>query len=131
MLGYVADKTRGSGLEVVSVCPTFRKRIGKQVILPTLPEFLALFRDAACVYTDSFHGTAFCINLGTPFVEVFPKENAARNKSVLRLFGLEGRAWDVFEGNAWDGDIDWDHVRSVLVSERRRSIDWLKGALEK
>lgn len=130
MLGYVADKTRDSGLEVVSVCPTFRKRIGKQVILPSLPEFLALFRDAACVYTDSFHGTAFCINLGTPFVEVFPKANAARNKSVLRLFGLEGRAWDVFEGNAWNDEIDWNHVASVLESERARSLAWLKGALE-
>lgn len=130
MLGYVADKTKNSNLEVVSVCPTFRRRIGKQVILPSLPKFLALFRDAQCVYTDSFHGTAFCINLSTPFVEVFPKENAARNKSVLRLFGLEGRAWDTYEGNAWDKDIDWNHVNAVLDSERLRSMSWLKNALE-
>lgn len=130
MLDYVADKTRNSDLEVVSVCPTFRRRIGKQVVLPSLPRFLALFRDAQCVYTDSFHGTAFCINLGTPFVEVFPKENAARNKSVLRLFGLEGRAWDAYEGNAWDKDIDWKHVNAVLDSERVRSLSWLKNALE-
>ena len=130
MLDYVADKTKNSNLEVVSVCPTFRRRIGKQVVLPSLPRFLALFRDAQCVYTDSFHGTAFCINLGTPFVEVFPKENAARNKSVLRLFGLEGRAWDVYEGNAWDKGIDWNHVYAVLDSERARSLLWLKSALE-
>lgn len=130
MLDYVADKTKSSDLEVVSVCPTFRRRIGKQVVLPPLPKFLALFRDAACVYTDSFHGTAFCINLGIPFVEVFPKENAARNKSVLRLFGLESRGWDSFTGNAWDSDIDWTHVNAVLASERLRSIKWLSSALE-
>lgn len=130
MLQYVKDKTAGSNLEIVSVCPTFRRRVGKQVVLPPLEDFLALFRDASCVYTDSFHGTAFCINLGTPFVEIFPKANAARNKSVLRLFGLENRAWDTFQGNAWDDDIDWQHVGEVLDGERNRSLSWLDRALK-
>lgn len=130
MLGYVAEKARDSKLEIVSVCASFRRRIGKHVILPTLPEFLGLFARASCVYTDSFHGTALCINLGVPFVAVFPKANAARNKSALRLFGLEGRGWDVFDGNAWDDDIDWGHVRSVLAAERKRSTAWLASALE-
>lgn len=129
MLGYVAKKTEGSGLEVVSVCPTYRRRIGKNIILPTLPEFLGLFANAACVYTDSFHGTALCINMGVPFVAVFPKANAARNKSALRLFDLEDRGWDVFEGNAWEDDIDWGHVRTVLAAERKRSMTWLASAL--
>lgn len=129
MLGYVAEKTRKSGLEIVSVCASFRRRIGRHVILPTLPEFLGLFTNAACVYTDSFHGTALCINLGVPFVAVFPKANAARNKSALRLFDLERRGWDVFEGDAWDDDIDWEHVRAVLASERKRSTAWLTSAL--
>lgn len=130
MLEYVEEKTRETGIEVVSVCPTFRRRIGKQIILPTLAEFIALFQNAKCVYTDSFHGTSFCINLGTPFVAVFPKENSARNHSVLKLFGLEERAWDVFDGNAWDDDIDWTSVHNILETERSRSIAWLKNALE-
>lgn len=128
-LDYVSRKAAGSGLEIVSVCPTYRRRMGKHIILPTLPEFLGLFSNAACVYTDSFHGTALCVNLGVPFVAVFPKENAARNKSLLRLFGLENRAWDVFEGDAWADDIDWARVRSVLALERERSISWLASAL--
>lgn len=129
MLKYVEDKTRESGLEIVSVCASFRRRIGRHIFLPTLPEFLGLFANASCVYTDSFHGTALCINLGVPFVAVFPKENAARNKSVLRLFGLEGRGWDVFEGDARESDIDWRHVRNVLDSERHRSVSWLASNL--
>lgn len=129
MLGYVNAKTQNSGLEVVSVCASFRRRTGKHIILPSLSEFLGLFMNAACVYTDSFHGTALCINLGVPFVAVFPRANAARNKSILRLFGLEGRDWGVFEGNAWDDDIDWGHVSSVLFAERRRSLAWLATAL--
>lgn len=129
MLNYVKEKTRGSGLDVVSVCPTFRRRIGKHVVLPSLATFITLFKNAECVYTDSFHGTAFCINLKTPFVAIFPKENAARNHSVLRLFGLENRAWDRFTGNAWDKDIDWDSVHSVLNLERARSLRWLQEAL--
>lgn len=129
MLEYVKSKTAGSGLELVSICPTFRRKIGTQVFLPSLPKFLALFKNASCVYTDSFHGTAFCINLGIPFVVVFPKENAARNHSVLRLFGLEGRAYDRFEGNAWDDSIDWDSTWGILKSERERSVTWLERAL--
>lgn len=128
-LDYVSRKAASSGLEIVSVCPTYRRRIGRHIILPTLPEFLGLFLNAACVYTDSFHGTALCVNLGIPFVAVFPKENAARNKSLLCLLGLENRAWDVFEGNAWDDDIDWSHVRSVLALERKRSMAWFASAL--
>lgn len=129
MLEYVLDKTKDSGLEVVSVCPTFRRRVGKHVILPTLPEFLGLFAHASCVYTDSFHGTALCINLNIPFVAIFPKENASRNQSILKLVGVEGRAWDVFEGNAWDDSIDWEKVNQVLTNEREHSMKWLNGAL--
>lgn len=129
MLGYVVDKTAKSGLEVVSVCPTFRRRVGKHIILPSLSEFLGLFANAHCVYTDSFHGSALCINLGVPFVAVLPNENAARNKSLLRLFGLEHRSWDAFEGNAWDDDIDWARVNLILDVERKRSVEWLSQAL--
>ena len=129
MLEYVKGKIKESSLDIVSICPTFRRRIGIHVFLPSLPEFLALCKNASCVYTDSFHGTAFCVNFGIPFVVVFPKENAARNRSVLKLFELEDRAYDCFEGDAWDDSIDWDSVQKILQLEKGRSIAWLEQAL--
>lgn len=57
----------------------------KSVILPSLEEFVALFRDAKFVVTDSFHGTVFSTTFGTRFAAVPPPKYAGRIKSLLSI----------------------------------------------
>lgn len=75
----------------------------------SVPEWLAMFRDASYVVTDSFHGTIFSIIFGKDFKSIYNKKRgAARFESLLNLYN-SGR----------------------LEEMRNFSINWLKKALEK
>lgn len=50
--------------------------------------FVALFRDATAVVTDSFHGTAFSLLYGKPIYALLPEKNFARNLDLLSSVGL-------------------------------------------
>ena len=53
----------------------------------TVPEWLAMFRDASYVVTDSFHGTVFSIIFGKEFKCINNKgRGAARFESLLNLY---------------------------------------------
>lgn len=73
----------------------------------TLPEWIAMFRDASYVVTDSFHGTVFSIIFGKEFKCFYNKDRgAARFESLLNLYN---------SGN--------------LEKKREYSIKWLKKNL--
>ena len=74
----------------------------------TVPEWLAMFRDAAYVVTDSFHGTVFSIIFGKEFKCLYNKcRGSARFDSLLKLYE--------------SGKLD---------EMREYSLKWLKKALE-
>ena len=74
----------------------------------TVPEWLAMFRDASYVVTDSFHGTVFSIIFEKGFKCIYNKERgAARFESLLNLYNS-----------------------GKLEKMRKFSINWLKDALE-
>ena len=81
---------------------------GKNATL-TVPEWLAMFRDASYVVTDSFHGTVFSIIFGKEFKCLYNKSRgSARFDSLLKLY------------------------ESDMLNEMREfSLNWLKNALEK
>lgn len=75
----------------------------------SVPEWLAMFRDASFVVTDSFHGTVFSIIFGKDFKCIYNKSRgSARFESLLKLYN--------------SGKID---------ETREFSLNWLKSALEK
>lgn len=127
---YVQSKTNKSRFDVVSICPTRKRRPGKNVVLPSISDFLWLFMNASCLYTDSFHGTAFAINFNIPFVSILPDNNAARLTSVLDQFCFNERNSRLFEGDAWDKNgITFCKSNSILANERSKSVAWLKEAI--
>ena len=74
----------------------------------TVPEWLAMFRDASFVVTDSFHGTVFSIIFGKEFKCVYNKDRGtARFESLLNLYNS-----------------------GKLEEMRNFSLNWLKKALE-
>ena len=74
----------------------------------SVPEWLAMFRDASYVVTDSFHGTVFSIIFGKEFKCIFNKKRgSARFESLIKLYNL-----------------------GKLEEMREFSINWLKNALE-
>ncbi len=100
----------------------------------SVEEWIAMFRDAQYVVTDSFHGTVFSIIFRKPFVSIVNQSRGAdRFVSLLKTFQLEHRLItsakdlsDVFYSGI---RIDWSKVDDILSADREKSCEFLRKAL--
>lgn len=107
-----------------------RRKGGKCVMLPSVKEFLGLFCDAACVLTDSFHATAFSLNLGTDFISVLPGRFGTRIESITKLTRTENRILTSYDDlTVVDRSIDEKNVQNILTVERKKGFDFLNKAI--
>lgn len=93
-------------------------------------DFLSLMHYATYVITNSFHGTAFSVNLNKQFSVFMPSAFSTRISSIIELCGLQNRiVSDTFSAEKAHEIIDYTKVNEVLEAERTKSIDFLKKAL--
>ena len=93
-------------------------------------DFLSLMIYADFVITNSFHGTAFSINLHKEFFVFMPSKFSTRITSVLEMCNLEKRLLKSgFKDSDFENNIDWVEVEQVLDKERIKSMSFLKRAL--
>lgn len=122
-------KREGLRAYIVMFNPLKRTPEGLEgVCLPRPEEWVALFRDASYVVTDSFHGTCFSLLFEHPMVVFDPPKYSVRLKDVLGDFGLADRR--VTSGrdpmDIVNAAIDWDVVRArkrVFTDEARAFLD--------
>lgn len=97
----------------------------------TVPQWLLMFKQAAMVVTDSFHGTVFSILFGKEFYTLAnPKRGNTRISGLLGQLGLERHmVSDVEPVEPADAAIDWQDVTSRLDEQRRVSLDFLAQSL--
>lgn len=105
----------GIRARIVTFNPLKRAPEGLEgVCLPKPEEWVALFRDATYVVTDSFHGTCFSLLFEHPMIVFDPPKFSVRLKDVLSDFDLADRR--VAEGcdpmHIAAEPIDWDSVRT-------------------
>lgn len=100
-------------------------------------QFLNLIRNAACVFTDSFHGFAFSvINEKQVYVTYrVRKGTQSRNSridNIVEKFGLEDRLIKdpAALGSVKDSEIDYAAVREKLAALRQDSLSFLESALD-
>ena len=134
---YAEALAKKTGLKIVRLCATwsdFSKNIfrrGKKIILPKIFDFISLINNARYVLTDSFHGTAFALNLNTEPICIFPEKFSGRLESILRLTGtLDRRVKSCDDFSILDRHVDFSHVNSVLDSERRKVSEWFSMVLD-
>ncbi len=91
-------------------------------------EFLYLVDHAACICTDSFHGTIFSIIFHRPFLVFKRKENFAdmssRMDDLLALFQMEGRIANQIKENQIF-KIDFKKTDQIIIQERERMKKFL------
>lgn len=134
-LGKYAKKlAKEKGLPLIRISASFHQitRPGKFVWCPTIGEFLAYINNAECMITDSFHGTAFALNLNTSFVEVLPNNNTGtRNVSILNLTGLSDRILrDINDVSLAEAPINFETVNQILSEKRKEAIQLLRNMLK-
>lgn len=102
-----------------------------EVVVPTPFEVLSCFRDAACVVTDTFHGSVFAIKYNKPFCTIIRNMNSQKLSCLLKQFGLEDRIVnDVSRMQTiLDTPIDYLPVDRQLEMEREKAIQYLTAEL--
>ena len=98
----------------------------------SVPEWVAMIRDASFVITDSFHGTAFSIIYNKDFYSIVNKSRGvSRFESILSDFGLYERLLDserlVIPHESQH--INWDAVNNKRKCLKEESISFLKENL--
>jgi hypothetical protein len=100
-------------------------------------EFISLIKHASLVLTDSFHATAFSINLKTPFISLcrFDKSDKKgmndRLVTILNLVGLSHRLVDANDkiSKEFLYDVDFEKAHGLLNEKRAIDRQFLTDAL--
>ncbi len=126
---FIENYARQKSYEIVDVCDVNDLRY--YACDPT--EFLWLLLHAKAVFTDSFHGTAFSINLQVPFV-VFDRDEggasmSSRIATLLQKTNLTNRHKDQVSYNDID-KVDFLYAQSVLRAESDKELAFLQNALD-
>lgn len=107
-----------------------RQKAGKCLVCPSVEELIWCWDNAECVLTDSFHATAFSLNLSTDFISVLPERFSTRLTSILNLTGTEHRCLNDYNDlEIVKRPIDHKKVQNTLLERRRDGMEFLKSAL--
>ena len=131
----LAEKmAKEKGLRIIE-CHAGISKISRNHLIVRQPDpkrWIGLISDAEYVFTDSFHGCAFCINLNKPFFVMISSGNAemsSRIYHILDRYGMKDRL--ITE----DTDImslpepDFEESNKLLDQDRECATDYLKSAL--
>lgn len=103
------------------------KGISKVISGATPYEFIDLIDNARFVITNSFHGTAFSINLNTPFVQIPVKNNNQRMSELLNFVGLKNQSLMKKNFSNIRTEIDFEEINKKLDDKRSSDLNWLMG----
>ena len=123
---YITQLHQETGLPVVQLCG-IRQKVhpkARQILDAGPAEFLSLFRNAAYVVTNSFHGTVFSVQFHRPFfTTVSPAELSApersRTVSILGRLGLADRVIGKGDTAELLSSVNWDAAEAALAAARQ------------
>lgn len=96
-------------------------------------DFIKLIKNAEYVICTSFHATVFSIIFNKKFFVIPHKTTGARVTNLLSKLGIIERAvytLDEFKSKDYEQKIEYESVNQKLEKERRKSIAFLKNAIE-
>lgn len=134
---YAKKLSKKTGLPIVRLCTRYDQfyRVGKSILVPEIPEFISLIDNAKYVLTDSFHATAFSMNMHTEPICIYPKEFGGRLDSFLRLVNSQQRKVNSYNDlDVIERRVDFFMVDNILENERKKTHDFIStvlGAAEK
>lgn len=106
------------------------KRFGFKTYVCSPDQFVSLVKNASCVVTTSFHGTAFSVVLGTPFYSLRLNDGAdGRSESFLHSIGLDNRMV-LATSNVTYSKTDYTKAYIILKQQQEESLNFLKSSLK-
>ena len=130
---YAKEFAHRKGLRLVRFCTRIDQAVkcGKAWVIPHALDFVSAIYYADYVITDSFHATAFSINLNVTPICIYPNEFGGRIASILKLTGLESRHLTSYSDFSYVDapKIDFTSVNAILDKEREKGWEFLKQAI--
>ena len=129
----VADKKHLKVIAFPSYIIMPERLADRTVFFASPGDFLSLMYYADYVVTNSFHGTAFSINMNKQFSVYLPSGFGTRILSILELCGLKDRllaADEVVSDAEIDIPVDYASVNVILAEERAKAHAFLDEALK-
>ena len=103
-----------------------KKNVDYHLTNVTPERFVCLINNSDLVLTDSFHGTAFSVNLNKNFISILNPSNPKRVEDFLTLLGLEE---NIYNEEIKKNTIDYKKINTKIESIRKESIEFLKQNL--
>lgn len=125
---YVKKVERNLGIPVYRLCTRVDQlfKFGKGILLPEIFEFITLIDNAELVVTDSFHATAFSMNLNTEPICVYPDKYSSRIDDFLKMIDATQRRLRSYEDfDILNRHVDFDKVNQILELERHNVDNYL------
>lgn len=125
---YAKKLAQRTGLELVRLCTRYDQmlRPGKSVLVPEVFEFVRLIDQAEYVLTDSFHATAFSMNMNTEPICIYPMEFGGRLDSFLKLLECTHRHVRDFDDlDVVNRRVDFEKVNRILDCERKKASNYI------
>jgi hypothetical protein len=126
---YAKKLSEKTGYKLYRFCTRIDQMVrnGKSLIVPEIFDFISLVDNAKIVLTDSFHATAFSINMNTEPICIYPNEYSTRISDFLKLVDCTDRhAKDYNDFDVIDRHIDFDNVNKILNKERKKAEKYLE-----
>lgn len=123
------------GLQVVRICRGAYRQDSKKSTIQNImdagpAEYLALFKNATMVMTNSFHGTVFSIQFNRNFYTIVSRStnNNSRQIDLLSTLGVDRIKYTDTEFLE-SLPIDWGVVNKRVEEYRLKSINYLQKAI--
>lgn len=122
---FAKEYGKRKNAKVIYISDSVIKSSGMKIARGIGPEeWLGLFANAECIFTNSFHGTAFSIIFNKDFfvedIMTNLKNTNSRLENLLNLFRVNNRKI----GSLYE-DINWDEVNDTIALEREKAINYL------
>lgn len=129
---FARDLAKEKGIKTLRIAFSLKEAMmaDKTIYFPTVTQWLSLFYYASYVVTDSFHGTAFSINLQKQLSVFYPPRFKTRLDSILSLTGLEDCIAEGKHPRELKEITTYDKVQEILDRERAKAVGFLKKALD-
>ncbi|MBT1162618.1 MULTISPECIES: polysaccharide pyruvyl transferase family protein [Bifidobacterium] len=131
---YAERVAKKTGLPLYRFCTRYDQifRSGKSLVIPDILDFITLVDNAKYVITDSFHATAFSMNLNTEPICVYPNAYSGRISEFLKLVNSEQmHAKDYDDLDIVNRHVDFDEVNAILEAERKKVDKFLENIVSR
>ncbi len=130
---YARNLSKKTGLKIVRLCTRYDQfyRVGKSILIPEVLEFIGLIDNATYVLTDSFHATAFSMNMNTEPICVYPQNFGGRLENFLTLTNSTQRHInDYNDFDVINRKVNFKEVNTILDGYREHTKEFLQQVFD-